>query len=560
MAIKTLFTMLDPATWFFLVLIFLYFLKSFKELLKVRNIGVELERYVKILDKVKGKILDESEKIETLEDRYKTYIETLENEKKFEQLDIKLKEYNAVLKYRNYSRVKAEEYFNENTILENKINIHSLGNKTSILTGLGILGTFVGLTWGLFSINGGDLARSLTVIDTLLPKMSLAFITSVFGMGSSIVYSSFQKRILGDVYKNINEIETILEFLFPSQLDIETTLARIEVNLEKFTKEASKSIEKATFDVAEGMFKKFGNTFSKSAQSAGANLLSGVNNALGEIFNQKFMNDFKTIHKSFEKIAITLEKNKAILENIDRASENSKDIYENAQKTAEAYDHFVKRMDDFMQTILSFERVQTEFGNEVKNMVENSNRIQEDMENLFNKNQVEMKKIIDYMVNGYDLTNKEIKELIIQVLNVNREVLSVGNQISTNNRDRIVEIGNSIDGSLEKIQNKIETFDSTIKTNTESTNQILRSNIENINNSIIYNNDKLNQYSERVERSIEEQNRNLNEQNRNIMNVQDQIARTTAAALKEYDRVFSDVNKELLKTVSIVKEVSKDEE
>lgn len=44
------------------------------------------------------------------------------------------------------------------------------------------------------------------------------------------------------------------------------------------------------------------------------------------------------------------------------------------------------------------------------------------------------------------------------------------------------------------------------------------------------------------------------------MNVQDQIARTTAAALKEYDRVFSDVNKELLKTVSIVKEVSKDEE
>ncbi|WP_293957849.1 MotA/TolQ/ExbB proton channel family protein [uncultured Fusobacterium sp.] len=560
MAIKTLFTMLDPATWFFLVLIFLYFLKSFKELLKVRNIGVELERYVKILDKVKGKILDESEKIETLEDRYKTYIETLENEKKFEQLDIKLKEYNAVLKYRNYSRVKAEEYFNENTILENKINIHSLGNKTSILTGLGILGTFVGLTWGLFSINGGDLARSLTVIDTLLPKMSLAFITSVFGMGSSIVYSSFQKRILGDVYKNINEIETILEFLFPSQLDIETTLARIEVNLEKFTKEASKSIEKATFDVAEGMFKKFGNTFSKSAQSAGANLLSGVNNALGEIFNQKFMNDFKTIHKSFEKIAITLEKNKAILENIDRASENSKDIYENAQKTANAYDHFVKRMDDFMQTILSFERVQTEFGNEVKNMVENSNRIQEDMENLFVKNQVEMKKIIDYMVNGYDLTNKEIKELIIQVLNVNREVLSVGNQISTNNRDRIVEIGNSIDGSLEKIQNKIETFDSTIKTNTESTNQILRSNIENINNSIIYNNDKLNQYSERVERSIEEQNRNLNEQNRNIMNVQDQIARTTAAALKEYDRVFSDVNKELLKTVSIVKEVSKDEE
>lgn len=560
MILKTLFTMLDPITWSFILITTGYFVKSRCELSKVKNIGIELEKYVKILEKVKVRVLDNNEEIKTLEEKYNFYIDILENEKKFEQLNSQIKEYNDVLKYRNYSRVKAEEYFNENTILENKINIHSLGNKASILTGLGILGTFVGLALGLHSINGGDIAKNLTVIDTLIPKMGLAFITSVVGMFFSLWYSSRQKRILGDVYKNINEVETVLEFLFPSQLDIETTLTRIEVNLEKFTKEASKSIEKATFEVAEGMFKKFGSTFSKSAQNAGANLLSGVNNALGEIFNQKFMNDFKTIHKSFEKIATTLEKNKAILENIDRASENSKDIYENAQKTAEAYDNFVKKMDDFMQTILSFERVQTEFGNEVKNMVENSNIIQEDMEKLFTKNQVEMKKIIDYMVNGYDLTNKEIKELIIQVLNVNREVLSVGNQISTNNRDRIVEIGNSIDGSLEKIQNKIETFDSTIKTNTESTNQILKSNIENINNSIIYNNDKLNQYSERVERSIEEQNRNLNEQNRNIMNVQDQIARTTAAALKEYDRVFSDVNKELLKTVSIVKEVSKDEE
>ena len=379
MAIKTLFTMLDPITWIFILVTIGYFLKSRYELSKVKNIGTELEKYVKILEKVKVRVLDNNEDTKTLEEKYNFYINTLENEKKFEQLNSQIKEYNDVLKYRNYSRVKAEEYFNENTILENKINIHSLGNKASILTGLGILGTFVGLALGLHSINGGDLAKNLTVIDTLIPKMGLAFITSVVGMFFSLLYSSRQKRILGDVYKNINEIETVLEFLFPSQLDIETTLARIEVNLEKFTKEASKSIEKATFDVAEGMFKKFGNTFSKSAQSAGANLLSGVNNALGEIFNEKFMNDFKTIHKSFEKIAITLEKNKAILENIDRASENSKDIYENAQKTADAYDHFVKKMDDFMQTILSFERVQTEFGNEVKSMVENSNRIQEDM-------------------------------------------------------------------------------------------------------------------------------------------------------------------------------------
>lgn len=124
MAIKTLFTMLDPITWIFILVTIGYFLKSRYELSKVKNIGTELEKYVKILEKVKVRVLDNNEDTKTLEEKYNFYINTLENEKKFEQLNSQIKEYNDVLKYRNYSRVKAEEYFNENTILENKINIH----------------------------------------------------------------------------------------------------------------------------------------------------------------------------------------------------------------------------------------------------------------------------------------------------------------------------------------------------------------------------------------------------------------------------------------------------
>ena len=112
MAIKTLFTMLDPITWIFILVTIGYFLKSRYELSKVKNIGTELEKYVKILEKVKVRVLDNNEDAKTLEEKYNFYINTLENEKKFEQLNSQIKENNDVLKYRNYSRVKAEDYFN----------------------------------------------------------------------------------------------------------------------------------------------------------------------------------------------------------------------------------------------------------------------------------------------------------------------------------------------------------------------------------------------------------------------------------------------------------------
>lgn len=554
-----IFKMFDPLTWGFVIIILLYFFKSIKELWKVKAIKKELEDFVKILDKAKSEVLDESNDIKTLEERYKCYIELLEK-KNFKQLNEQIQEYNAILKYRNYSRIKAEDYFNENSILENKINIHSIGNKASVLTGLGILGTFVGLAIGLYKINNSNLAKNLTVIDNLIPKMGLAFITSIFGMFFSLIYSSCQKRILGDVYKNINEIESVLEFLFPSQLDIETTLGRIEVNLEKFTKEASKTIEKSSYEVTKQTFKEFGKQFQEAAKNAGSDLLSGVNNAVNQIFTNEFLKSFKDIHKSFAEIAKTLEKNKDILENIEKASKNSESIYENAQKTAQAYDEFLHKMNDFMNIISTFERVQTEFGNEVKNMVNNSNRIQEDMEKLFNTNRIEIEKLVNYMINGYNLTNDETKKMIIQVLEINREILNLGKEIANNNRDRVAEIEKSIDGSLEKIQAKIIDFDSVVKSNNESTNQMLKENIEFLNSSITSNNNKVTQYSEIIGRSIIEQNKIINNQNNEIVKMQNQISEKTAETLKIYDETFSKVNKQLLNTVSIVKEMSKAEE
>lgn len=61
---------------------------------------------------------------------------------------------------------------------------------TNILTSLGILGTFAGIVVGLMEFNPSDIDGS---IESLLGGLKTAFLTSLVGMASSIIY----KAILG---------------------------------------------------------------------------------------------------------------------------------------------------------------------------------------------------------------------------------------------------------------------------------------------------------------------------------------------------------------------------
>ena len=67
-----------------------------------------------------------------------------------------------------------------------------------VMTGLGILGTFIGLTLGLsrFSL-GSDIDTSLmqTSISGLLEGIKTAFITSIFGVVYSLLFNFFYKKI-----------------------------------------------------------------------------------------------------------------------------------------------------------------------------------------------------------------------------------------------------------------------------------------------------------------------------------------------------------------------------
>ena len=80
----------------------------------------------------------------------------------------------------------AEEYINDYSVLHASMQWNFLTSLPGIIVGLGILGTFVGLTAGISDISFDDTDAIQDSIRALLSGMGMAFVTSIWGMGLSI--------------------------------------------------------------------------------------------------------------------------------------------------------------------------------------------------------------------------------------------------------------------------------------------------------------------------------------------------------------------------------------
>ena len=108
--------------------------------------------------------------------------------------------------------IRANDFFNVSSVLRSlKINHRAMSSASSILVGLGLLGTFLGLTLGVYQFDSSSTESIQNSISTLLGGMGTAFLTSLFGMGFSTVYIVFEKAILNKLSRRIDKICTYLD-------------------------------------------------------------------------------------------------------------------------------------------------------------------------------------------------------------------------------------------------------------------------------------------------------------------------------------------------------------
>lgn len=148
------------------------------------------------------------------------------------------------------SNVPASEIFTEySTCKAQKLNLKLLDTASGTLVGLGLLGTFLGLTIG---INGFDSSTSDGIqnsIQGLLSGMSTAFSTSLCGMFLSLVFITVDKVLRNKLTKSVHALteridnDYYIDDVTLLSLRSKELLDNLSSNIKELLKEQTESIE-----------------------------------------------------------------------------------------------------------------------------------------------------------------------------------------------------------------------------------------------------------------------------------------------------------------------------
>lgn len=110
--------------------------------------------------------------------------------------------------------VEAENYFTVSVLLSGLKN-DFWKNLAGIFTGIGILGTFAGLTFGVAGIDTQSMNGLQQGISQLLGGTKTAFLTSIVGIILAIGFNWFYSGLMKNVHADVDKLCSALDEIFP---------------------------------------------------------------------------------------------------------------------------------------------------------------------------------------------------------------------------------------------------------------------------------------------------------------------------------------------------------
>lgn len=303
--------MSDFTTWASAAVIIIVFLLFCKEEYKLYNIKEAIKKLLNndnILDSLK------ETKIAPLAETYsKTIIIETHDGKK--------------------SNIPASEYINDYSVCKyNKLNLRMLDTAAGTLVGLGLLGTFLGLTLGIKGFDSSNTERINESIQGLLAGMGTAFLTSLLGMAFSILFTAADKALRHRLYKDIKEItdkldsEYYIDDLVLANINQQNIVNQLYKALKNdLQQQALEIANKLTYTNAEGQNVTIGNAIreiltentkqSKALMSFSTDLAMELNQGFDETLSRQMQQKIVPLMESVD--ATT----KAVVEHIDKMAD-----------------------------------------------------------------------------------------------------------------------------------------------------------------------------------------------------------------------------------------------
>lgn len=279
-----------------------------------------------------------------------------------------------------------EDFINEEEI---DLHIHKrlLEMIPDILTSLGILGTFVGLVWGLKNFNPNDYAAMTSSVASLVDGIKVAFLTSIYGIALSIVYTYGMKSEYSSLTENLQGfLDRFHAYVMPTA---ENESRNLLVSSQKIQTEAmNKMAEQFSVQMADSFEKVITPTFRKMNDSLDM-LVTSVTRCQQDAVKEILDGFMKEMHNSFQ---LQFRDFNEALNQLKKAQK------ENADYTATLYQTMSTQLsDNYLQQERVMKDAMTELGNLQNRYLTTANRIVQDNQNIQKMQQQDYQHVTEYL-------------------------------------------------------------------------------------------------------------------------------------------------------------------
>jgi len=249
-----------------------------------------------------------------------------------------------------------EDYINDDTVTHGPGNAGLAELIPNLLTSLGILGTFMGLSRGLSSLNFADAAQLIEGIPDLLGGMRFAFGTSVAGISCSLVFNMLNRISQGSSYRAIDDFVTSFTQLAmsrPLDNDVQLICQNQDRNF------MLQNINDALVDrLAENVRQAMTQSLSPVSDSmdrfmiaATRNQIDGVNRIVGRFLDEmdrSLGNQFGALSTAMDAVS---QSQIAAARETGQALSSAREIVHDARTLQEMTDHILAQFDTYMKEI-----------------------------------------------------------------------------------------------------------------------------------------------------------------------------------------------------------------
>ncbi len=416
-----------------------------------------------------------------------------------------------------------EDYINEDDI---DLHVHKriLEMIPDIFTSLGILGTFIGLVWGLKNFEPSSYETMTNSVSSLVAGIKVAFLTSIYGIAFAIIYTSGMKSVFSDMNERLQAfLEKFHIYVLPTA---ENESRNLMVASQKLQVKAMKQMaEQLSAEMAQSFEKAINPTFQKMNESLDVlteSVTSCQQDVMQEIlrsFLREMNGSFKLQFKDFNDALAQLKK--AQKENTDYTTS----LYHTmSDQLNSSYEKQSETMKDMVN----------ELGNAQGRYISTASRIAQENQEIQKMQQQDYQRVADYLkeaektsakfwvacnqtMQRYVETASQGMEKVSAASQTGTDVLNANRQVMEELEKRLADFASCQDKTLQTME-EVRRLLTDISVTKENGNISLTGGQQNLNASRMADRQSMDrlyalmkEQGEKQEALLEEMNRNLGE-------------------------------------------------